>query len=226
MEGHYPDFGLNNNMKLMEFDRVLCISPHPDDVELGMLGTIMKYKDTEFHVFCLTICGAKGFDDSYKDNRKNEIHKLWKFVDCNNVTTLYSDCDYFEDKTEPGWINYIENISFFSAYDCIFIPPEQDSMFEHRLVNKFGYPLIRHNPTSLIEYHTTSTLNSWIPNLFVDIREQYETKTSAMQFFKSQLNKSYFNDVSMSAKHTNLQCVKKGIEVVEQFKTKEIIFWQ
>ena len=30
-------------MKLFNFDRVLCLSPHPDDVEYSMLGTIMKY---------------------------------------------------------------------------------------------------------------------------------------------------------------------------------------
>jgi LmbE family N-acetylglucosaminyl deacetylase len=62
--------------KLLNFNKVLCISPHPDDVELAMLGTIMKYTDTEFHVLCLTICGAKGFDDSYKLGRADEVMAL------------------------------------------------------------------------------------------------------------------------------------------------------
>ena len=37
-------------MKFLNYDRVLCLSPHPDDVEYGVLGTMMKYKDTKFDV--------------------------------------------------------------------------------------------------------------------------------------------------------------------------------
>ena len=35
-------------MKFLGFDNVLCISPHPDDIEYSMFGTIDKYKDTKF----------------------------------------------------------------------------------------------------------------------------------------------------------------------------------
>ena len=40
-------------MKLLNYDKVLCLSPHPDDVEYGMLGTICKYKDTQFEIVVL-----------------------------------------------------------------------------------------------------------------------------------------------------------------------------
>ena len=40
-------------MKLFNFNKVLCLSPHPDDVEYSMLGTIMKYSDTQFHLLQL-----------------------------------------------------------------------------------------------------------------------------------------------------------------------------
>ena len=29
-------------MKFLGFNKVLCLSPHPDDVEFGMMGTILK----------------------------------------------------------------------------------------------------------------------------------------------------------------------------------------
>ena len=38
-------------MKLLNFDKVLCLSPHPDDVELGLAGSIIKYYDTDFDIF-------------------------------------------------------------------------------------------------------------------------------------------------------------------------------
>ena len=41
-------------MKFLNYNRVLCLAPHPDDIELGMLGTICKYKDTHFDIFVLS----------------------------------------------------------------------------------------------------------------------------------------------------------------------------
>ena len=36
------------NMKLFNYDNILCLSPHPDDVEFSMSGLIKKYSDTIF----------------------------------------------------------------------------------------------------------------------------------------------------------------------------------
>ena len=57
-------------MKFLGFNKVLCLSPHPDDVEYGMLGTIMKHKDTKFDVVVLSQGGD--FDDSTNKERQEE----------------------------------------------------------------------------------------------------------------------------------------------------------
>ena len=44
-------------MKFLNFNKVLCLSPHPDDVEYSMGGTIIKYTDTHFDILCLTHVG-------------------------------------------------------------------------------------------------------------------------------------------------------------------------
>ena len=208
-------------MKFLNFNTVLCLSPHPDDVELGMLGTILKCKDTRFDIMTMTICGAKGFDDSYKENRLKEVNNLWENSNTKNVLFFRSNCDYFEDKTEPEWINYLDGI-LSNDYDCIFIPPEKDSMLEHRLVNSFGHTIIRNSPISLIEYNTISTLNTWIPNLFIDIEEHYYNKMKLLQHFKSQLHKKYFQEKVILTTHTNTQCSKKGIDLMEKFRIVEM----
>jgi LmbE family N-acetylglucosaminyl deacetylase len=41
-------------MKLLQFNKVLCLSPHPDDVEYSMSATIKKFCNTQFDVLCLT----------------------------------------------------------------------------------------------------------------------------------------------------------------------------
>ena len=66
-------------MKLLNYNRVLCLSPHPDDVEYGMLGTIMKYKDTKFDIVVLSQGGD--FDKSTAKERQDECRKVWEHID-------------------------------------------------------------------------------------------------------------------------------------------------
>jgi len=211
-------------MKFLNFKRVLCLSPHPDDVEYSMLGTIVKNSNTKFDIFCLSRGGAKGFDVTNEQDRRREVHNVWRNVQCKNIKLLwFSDSEYIEDKTEPEWINYIET-TFLDKYDydCIMIPPSKDSMYEHCFVNKFGDALVRKNPISLVEYKTVSTLNSWIPNMFVDVTNFYDRKLKALEEFKSQSDKLYFKKSTLDSFHSNFQCRKRGKEFVEQFRIIEI----
>ena len=209
-------------MKFLNLKKVLCLSPHPDDVEIGMMGTIFTYRGTKFDILCMTKGGAKGYDNTNELDRRKEVDNVWNFWKpgvTDHVQVHHSKYDYFEDSTEPGWINYIEN-EFIKKYDYdgLFIPTKEDSMFEHRFVNGFGAALCRFSPISIIEYHTFSSLNSWQPNLFVDIQSIYHEKCNSLQEFKSQSHKSYFKRKSLDAFHNNFQCNKKGKGMVEQFK--------
>ena len=214
-------------MKFLNFSRVLRLSPHPDDVEYSMLGSMIKSnEDTHFDVLCLTIGGAKGFDPTNELNRRDEIKNLhYSYVmgiGCDNINFDFSDYDYFEDLNEPGWINYIENKYSIGTYNAIFVPPQEDSMFEHRFVNKFGSALTRGTAVSLIEYNTPSTLNTWKSNIFIDVRNQYEDKLKLLTNFTSQQSKSYFQRNTLDAFHSNFQCKKRGVDIVEQFKVIEL----
>ena len=213
-------------MKFLNLKKVLCLSPHPDDVEIGMMGTIFTYRGTKFDILCMTKGGAKGYDNTNELDRRKEVDNVWNFWKpgvTDHVQVHHSKYDYFEDCSEPGWINYIEN-EFIKKYDYdgLFIPTKEDSMFEHRFVNKFGSALCRFSPISLIEYHTFSSLNSWQPNLFVDIQSIYHEKCNSLQEFKSQSHKSYFKRKSLDAFHSNYQCSKKDMEYVELFRIEGI----
>ena len=61
-------------MKLLNYNKVLVLSPHPDDAEYGMLGAMGIYKDTQFDVFVLSEGGD--FDESTNISRHNETRKV------------------------------------------------------------------------------------------------------------------------------------------------------
>jgi len=211
-------------VKLLNFNKVLCLSPHPDDVELGMMGTIMKHYETKFTVLCLTNGATKCLDGVNGKNRLKEVNDAWATVSINNVALEFSDCVYLTDKDgDSEWINYIENNYINSGeYDCIFLPTSEDSQFEHRFINGLGNALIRSKPISLIEYRTPSTLNSWLPNTFINIEKYYSRKLLALTKFKTQQTKPYFKKSVLEAFHANYQCRKKGISLVEPFRAIEV----
>ena len=170
-------------MKLLGLDRVFCLSPHPDDVELAMLGTIKKYTDTKFDVICL--CQGSDHDVTTGEDRLQEVIDVWKTANCKNVNLLFSGTKFIKDFGQDDWITYLEQ-SYINKgnYDAIFLPNEKDSHWEHILVSGLGPALIRASKISLIQYYTPSTQDDWDPNFYVDITKVYDDKLEALTLFK------------------------------------------
>ena len=209
--------------KLFNFNKVLCLSPHPDDVEYSMSGTIIKNYDTQFDILCLTQGGD--CDETTSDSRLKEVCNSWESTGVNNVNLFFSPNKFLKEKGEDEWVNYIETNYFIPdtagyTYDCILLPSSYDSHFEHKAVSAFGWPLTRVKGISLIEYYTPSTLEEWIPNTFIDISEVYETKLKMLKQFTSQQHRSYFTRKTLDGFHTSFQCSKKGYEI-EKFNLKQ-----
>ena len=223
-------------MKFLNYDRVLCLSPHPDDVEYGMLGTIMKYKDTKFDLVVLSQGGD--FDDSTTKSRQKECEAVWQSID-NLKGHFVEGSKCIKNKEEEEWVNILENKFVISDYDCILSPSADDSHFEHRLVSNLPFALTRRSKCGIINYKSPSTLDTWIPNLFVDLnilvnRNEEDghsndthilflaiiwyIKVNKLKLFESQQDKSYFKEESLKSFHSNYQCSTRKMDNVESFK--------
>ena len=206
-------------MKFLNFNKVLCLSPHPDDVEFGMMGTILKYTNTVFDILCLSSGGD--FDKTTGKSRLQEIKNVWG--NNNNVNLFFSKKKYIRDLKHDAWVNFIENtFTNNNEYDCLFVPTKEDSHFEHKIVNELAFPLTRIKNLSILEYRTPSTLDSWSPNTFTDITEYFNEKYDKLQIFESQKNRWYFQLPQLKSFHSNFQSYKKGIKYVEQFNTVQL----
>jgi uncharacterized protein YneR len=97
-------------LKLLNYNKVLCLSPHPDDVEYGMLGSIAKFKDTSFDVVTLSAGGEFDKNGGFaSEDRHVECENIWKSLKNLNFFTSQKDKSYFKD-------NSIE--IFHSNYQC------------------------------------------------------------------------------------------------------------
>lgn len=204
-------------MKFLNFDRILCLSPHPDDVEYSMAGTILKYKSTHFDILCLTQGGD--CDKTTNVDRLIEMQNAWNISNATNYTIHFSDVKLLKDKDIDQWINYIEtNFMMNHNYDCIMATSEYDSHFEHVIVASLCAPLSRVKSYSIIQYKSPSTLETWTPNLFVSLDGFLDEKKKMLTQFKSQIDRPYFSETLINGFHTNFQCMKKGKGYVESYK--------
>ena len=223
-------------MQLLNFKKVLCLSPHPDDVEYGMLGTILKYKDTQFDIIVLSEGGD--FDKSTNKERQTECKNVWEDID--NLTGHFvKGVKFIKDKSEDEWINFLETSYDISEYDCIISTSPSDSHFEHRLVSNLPFALARRSKCGIIQYKSPSTLGDWTPNFFIDLNhignrkkeDGYSSQTellflantwyiklNKLKLFESQQGKSYFEEQSLNSFHSNYQCSTRKMRYVESFK--------
>ena len=216
-------------MKFLGYDNVLCISPHPDDTEYSMMGTILKYWDTMFT--CLQLCQGGDMDETTGKNRLYEVENAWIHAgkkygshvnsSPSNVNLVFTEAKYMRDMLEEEWINFIER-KLSPNLDAIVLPNEHDSHFEHRFVAGFGKALIRQRPITLIQYKTPSTDQTWVPNLFVDIDKEYHTKVKSLKKIESQQDRYYFRDDVLRSFHSDFQSAKKAKHYVEQFKILDL----
>ena len=125
-------------MKFLNYDTVLCISPHPDDVEYSMMGTILKHVDTHFII--LNLCQGGDLDSTTGKSRLEEIHNVWSNWRI-NIELEFTEHKFIRDLLEEEWISLIE--AYMDRVEAVFLPNECDSHFEHRYVAGFGKALVR-----------------------------------------------------------------------------------
>jgi len=204
-------------MKFLNFNKVLCLAPHPDDAEYSMAGVVLKYPSTHFDILCLTEGGY--CDTTTSQARHQEVRDAWSKSGVANYSLYFSDVPVFRLRGVDEWIKYIEDTyTHNNTYECIMTTSEFDSHHEHVAVASLAASLSRAAPYSIVQYKSPSTLDAWIPNLFVSLDGVYSTKKDMLQGFQSQINKPYFREEVLNGFHTNFQSMKKGKGFVESFR--------
>lgn len=194
--------------KFLNFDMVLCLSPHPDDVEYGMLGTVLTYPETTFVVVTMS-AGTPG-DRTTGDKRLDEVKQCWGGIP--NVALIFTGIYNLEDEKERAWLFYLESRVESIDYDAIIAPASHDTHYEHLMVNRIGRAMTRSHPVSFLEYKTASVLSPpWAPNILVNIANGvFHDKLYRIKNHGSQAHRGYFAVDAVAAFHIDYTARKRG----------------
>lgn len=187
----------------MKIKKLLVVAPHPDDETLGCGGTILRYKEQGNSIHWLIFTGNNkelGFSNDRIQSRSQEIKKvsaMYSFDSVNQLEFATATLDFLpmqELVQKTG--NIIEKIK----PEEIYLPFPGDAHTDHKIVFQtvsacskwFRYNFIRrilaYETLSETDFNLNPLINSFRPNVFIDISNYLQKKIEIMKIYQSEIS--------------------------------------
>ena len=171
---------------------ILAIGPHPDDIEIGCGGTLIKYAKKGHDVYLLLMTrGGKGGE---KDVRYREQLKSAEIIGARDVFWgEFKDTELINNGNEM--IHLVEGHIDSIKPDFIFVNFFEDTHQDHRAVNRAVLSATRY--VKNVMFYEVPTTSNFIPNVYVDIGSVMDEKLEALKAHESQIMKTNIQGLSI-----------------------------
>ena len=171
---------------------ILAIGAHPDDIEIGCAGTLIKYASKGHDVFLLLI--TKGEMGGETEIRYKEQMKAANIIGTRDIFWGgFKDTELLDEGNKI--IHIIEDYIKKIQPDFIFVNFFDDTHQDHRTVNRSVLSAARY--VKNVMFYEVPTTNNFIPNVFVDIGSVLDRKLEALKAHASQIMKTNIQDLSI-----------------------------
>lgn len=170
---------------------ILAIGSHPDDIEFGCGGTLIKYalKGHGIHLLILTD-GARGGDPA---ERRREQEQAAKLLGAQSL--LWGGYQDTELPLDRDLIQKIEATLHRVRPDLIFVHFADDTHQDHRHLSTSVVTASRY--TRNVLFYEGPTTANFTPSVFVDISAVLDRKLAALAAHASQVVKTGVEDLSI-----------------------------
>ena len=201
---------------------ILAIGAHPDDIELGCGGLLLKASRQDHHnifMYTLTRGGASGDPEE----RTKELMKSAKFIGAKRLWI-----DNFEDTKLSLSSDLINHIEFFirkADPDIVFTHSMGDTHHDHRAIAASTLEAGRFVP-NILAYEIPVT-RDFKPQVYYDISDVIDGKIDLINIFLSQRSKSFLqsNAIRGLAQYRALQSrFDNTVSCVEAFEVQKLFF--
>ncbi len=171
---------------------ILAIGPHPDDIERGCGGTLIKYARRGHNIFLLLI--SKGELGGKAEIRYGEQMKAADIIGVKDVFWGgFRDTELLDKGNEI--IHIVEGYIKKIQPDFIFVNFFDDTHQDHRTINRSVLSAARY--VRNVMFYEVPTTNNFTPNVFVDIGSVLDMKLEALKAHASQIMKTNIQDLSI-----------------------------
>jgi N-acetylglucosamine malate deacetylase 1 len=166
---------------------VLALGAHPDDIEIGMGGTVAKLVGMGYDVNLVIATLPNFVETDTKEERKKESTISAKVMGCK--TPQFLDLSPEEIIFNRKFVTQIDQIIRNYNPDAIFTQWIGDSHQDHQALTKAVIAAAR-DSNNVFMYETTIpggiSETAFRPQLYVDVTETLDSKRNALDCFDSQ----------------------------------------
>jgi N-acetylglucosamine malate deacetylase 1 len=166
---------------------VLALGAHPDDIEIGMGGTVAKLVGMGYDVKLVVATLPNFVKTDTKEERKKESTMSAKVMGCK--TPEFLDLGPEEITFNRNFVTQINEIVRNCEPDAIFTQWIGDTHQDHQALTKAVIAAAR-DSNNVFMYETTIpggiSETAFRPQLYVDVTETLDSKRNALDCFDSQ----------------------------------------
>ncbi|MBU1726297.1 MAG: PIG-L family deacetylase [Candidatus Omnitrophica bacterium] len=170
---------------------ILAIGAHPDDIEFGCGGTLIKYADKghNVHLFVLT----DGSFGAAAQVRKKEQDDACAFIGAKGI--FWADYRDTELTVTRDLITKIDEVINKVNPDIVFLNNPDDVHQDHRAASLAGISASRYIKEVL--FFEVPTTERFEPDIFVDINDVLDKKIRLLEIHSSQVHRTRVQNLTI-----------------------------
>lgn len=163
---------------------IFAVGSHPDDLELGAMGTLLKWREAGSHLHLLIV--TLGDQPEVREAESKAV--IQRFLDDAAVT--YWRLSLGDIPVSRSLVDEITRLAEMKSADCVFVHHPNDRHQDHQQVTKLVLAGCR-DVRTLLFYETQGSTLEFRPHFFVDIEDYMESKIEAVTLHASQAHQPY-----------------------------------
>jgi LmbE family N-acetylglucosaminyl deacetylase len=171
--------------------RILAIGAHPDDIEFGCGGTLIKYARQGHEVSLLVMTdGGGGGDGAIRRGEQEASTRILRAS-----KTFWGEYPDTAIPLDRSLIQRVERIIHEVRPEFIFVHYGDDTHQDHRHLSTSTLTATRY--TRNVLFYEGPTTQNFSPSVFVDIASVLEDKVASLQAHASQVTKTNIEGLSI-----------------------------
>lgn len=190
---------------------VLAVGSHPDDVEIGVGGTLLRHIGAGDRVVHLLL--TDGEFGGVRDERVAEAERAAAHMGMSLVRGLLPDA-FLADGAS---VSVIENIVAKFSPSVVYVHSPHDSHQDHRAAFHATMSACR-GVATIAAYQSPSSTVEFCPNQFIDIGEYLDAKVDTINLYRSQTSTRLYlaeDMIRATAKYWGRHAAHRLVEPLE-----------
>ena len=193
---------------------ILAIGAHPDDIEYGCAGTLIKYAERGHHIYLMGL--TSGQEGGSSEIRKQEQENAAELMSVQKI--FWGGYHDTQLPLNKELIEKIEEVLGEVNPDLILVNYGDDTHQDHRILTQATMSATRYVRNVLFfEVPTTQNFN---PQVYVDISDTLERKSQVLNAHASQVMKTNIEDmyiIELAQANATFRGIQGRVKFAEAF---------